>query len=191
MPRSPPSTGAQMFLLMTPTPVSSIWPLIAASTLVHQMPATLSTPPVLIQRMVPRSAFRRKKLTTYSYQYSAQDGGWNIGYAADPASPWLHKASDWVPIFLHYIQETWKPSGGIAVSEFGFAEPFEQLKQLRTDIQFDYARSGYYHDYMQAILLAMSEGVNVVGCLAWSILDNLEWSDGYTVKFGMQVCHEF
>ena len=54
------------------------------------------------------------------------------------------------------------------------------------DIRFDYARTGYYHDYMQAILIALSEGVNVVGCLAWSLVDNLEWADGYNVKFGMQ-----
>jgi beta-glucosidase/6-phospho-beta-glucosidase/beta-galactosidase len=39
---------------------------------------------------------------------------------------------------------------------------------------------------MEAILIAISEGVNVVGCLAWSILDNLEWSSGYQDKFGLQ-----
>ena len=31
-----------------------------------------------------------------SYTYSASEGGWNIGYAADPGSPWLHQAADWV-----------------------------------------------------------------------------------------------
>ena len=31
-----------------------------------------------------------------SYTYSAEGGGWNIGYAADPGSPWLHIAADWV-----------------------------------------------------------------------------------------------
>ena len=120
-----------------------------------------------------------------SYTYSAADGGWDIGYAADPGAPWLHKATDWVPIFLHYIQDTWKPQS-ISVSEFGFAEPFEELKQLLGDIRFDLARSTYYANYMDAILIAISEGVNVVSTLAWSIFDNLEWADGYTVKFGMQ-----
>lgn len=31
-----------------------------------------------------------------SYTYPESDGGWNVGYAADPGSPWLHKATDWV-----------------------------------------------------------------------------------------------
>ena len=125
--------------------------------------------------------------TNTSYTYPESDGGWNIGPAADPGSPWLHKATDWVPTFLHYIQDTWKPSGGIAITEFGFAEPFEYYKTIKADILFDPIRSSYYQDYLKAILMAMSEGVNVVGCLAWSIYDNYEWNEGYTVKFGMQV----
>lgn len=83
------------------------------------------------------------------------------------------------------MQDTWHPQA-IVVSEFGFSEPYEELKQLLGDIRFDLARSAYYHDYMQAILMAISEGVNVVGSLAWSYVDNLEWADGFTVKFGMQ-----
>jgi beta-glucosidase/6-phospho-beta-glucosidase/beta-galactosidase len=122
-----------------------------------------------------------------STTYSAQDGGWNIGYAGDPGTSWLHKATEWVPALLHYIQDTWKPDHGIAVSEFGFTEPYEQYKTVRADILFDLARTSYYHDYMEGILIALSEGVKVVGTLAWSIVDNLEWSQGYTVKFGIQV----
>jgi beta-glucosidase/6-phospho-beta-glucosidase/beta-galactosidase len=52
------------------------------------------------------------------------------------------------------------------------------LKQLKQDILYDPGRMTYYHNYMEAILIAISEGVNVVGCLAWAIMDNLEWSDG-------------
>lgn len=124
--------------------------------------------------------------TNATYTYAEHSGGWNVGPAADPLSPWLHKTTDWVPAFLHYMQDTWKPAGGIAITEFGFAEPFEVLKTLKADILLDTIRTSYYHDYMRAILMAMSEGVHVVGTLAWSILDNLEWAQGYQARFGIQ-----
>lgn len=117
-------------------------------------------------------------------------GGWLIGPAADPNSAWLHKATEWVPALLRYIQTTWKPAGGIAVSEFGLTEPFEYYKKNREDILTDPQRTAYYHDFVQAILLAVADGVNVVGALAWSIADNLEWTAGFTVKFGLQVRNE-
>ncbi|KAF2085371.1 glycoside hydrolase family 1 protein [Saccharata proteae CBS 121410] len=121
-----------------------------------------------------------------TYAYAAAAGGWNVGPAADPGAPWLHYAMDWVPALLRYIQDTWKPAGGIVVSEFGFAEPFEELKTLEADIRFDPVRSAYYVRYLEAVLMAIAEGVDVRGCLAWSIVDNLEWASGFTVKFGMQ-----
>ncbi|KAF2119941.1 glycoside hydrolase superfamily [Lophiotrema nucula] len=111
---------------------------------------------------------------------------WAIGPAGDPGTPWLNKATDWVPAFLHYMQDTWKPKGGIAITEFGISEPYEELRKDLASILIDPIRSSYYHDYLQAILIALSEGVNVVGTLAWSIYDNLEWTSGYGVKFGIQ-----
>ena len=91
--------------------------------------------------------------------------GWNIGYAADPGSPWLHIATDWVPAFLRYIHDTWKPSS-IAITEFGFSVPFEQMKTLSADIQSDLPRRVYYRAYMEGVLTAIAEGVPVVGTLA-------------------------
>ncbi|KAK1142205.1 hypothetical protein N8T08_008131 [Aspergillus melleus] len=121
-----------------------------------------------------------------TYIYLSSDGGWNISPAADPRSPWLHKATDWVPAFLRYITDTWKPAGGIAITEIGISEPFETLKSLKEDIKFDTIRRLYYRDYMEAILIAINDGVKVVRCLAWSILDNLEWASGYEVTLGIQ-----
>ncbi|KAB8291666.1 hypothetical protein EYC80_006466 [Monilinia laxa] len=112
--------------------------------------------------------------------------GWLVGTPADPLASWLHKAVDWVPTFLRYIQETWPSKGGIVVSEFGFADPYENQKTILADIRMDSARTIYYKEYMEAILMAISDGVNVAGSLAWSIMDNLEWASGYHVKFGMQ-----
>lgn len=122
-----------------------------------------------------------------SYIYSQEDGGWLIGAAADPLASWLHKATDWVPALLHYIKDTWAPpQGRILISEFGFAEPYEVYKQLVPDILTDQIRSDYYKGYMEGILIGLSEGINVMGCFAWSFVDNLEWSSGFQIKFGMQ-----
>ena len=111
-----------------------------------------------------------------SFIYSQQDGGWLIGPASDPLASWLYKATDWVPAFLHYLKDTWAKDKPIVVSEFGFAEPFEREKTYLQDILFDPIRQSYYRDYMKAILIALSEGVNVIGCLAWSFIDNFEVS---------------
>lgn len=122
-----------------------------------------------------------------SYTYSSADGGWLVGAAADPLASWLHRATDWVPAMLHLIRDRWQPpQGRLLVSEFGFAEPFEVYKTLIPDILTDPVRSDYYRAYMEGILIGLSEGLNVMGCLAWSFVDNLEWASGFQVKFGMQ-----
>lgn len=62
--------------------------------------------------------------------------------------------------------------GGIVVSEFGLPEPYESSRTDLHSIVIDPLRSRYYREYMRSILMAMAEGINVVGTLAWSILDN-------------------
>lgn len=72
------------------------------------------------------------------------------------------------------------------ITEFGFAEPFESLKTDLQSLLYDPIRTNYFHDYLEAILIAISEGVDVIGCLAWSFLDNLEWTSGFSVRYGLQ-----
>jgi hypothetical protein len=49
----------------------------------------------------------------------------------------LHQTAYWVPDFVRYINRTWPAPHGIAISEFGFAEPFEQHKTVLGDILYD------------------------------------------------------
>jgi beta-glucosidase len=40
-------------------------------------------------------------------------------------------------------------------------------------------------DHLRALSRAMADGVRVLGYLHWSLLDNLEWAEGYTQRFGL------
>lgn len=49
----------------------------------------------------------------------------------------------------------------------------------------DPKRRDYLHRYLTELNKAIQEGVPVRGYIQWSILDNMEWADGYTQRFGM------
>lgn len=46
-------------------------------------------------------------------------------------------------------------------------------------------RARFIQDHLAALHCAMREGVEVIGYLYWSLLDNFEWSIGYSPKFGL------
>jgi beta-glucosidase len=49
----------------------------------------------------------------------------------------------------------------------------------------DPQRIDYMHRSLLELRRAMRDGVQVDGYLAWSLLDNFEWADGYKQRFGM------
>lgn len=55
----------------------------------------------------------------------------------------------------------------------------------------DQDRIAYLRNHLAAIGAAMAEGVDLRGYFAWSLLDNLEWSLGFSKRFGLIRCdHE-
>ncbi len=46
-------------------------------------------------------------------------------------------------------------------------------------------RQDYMHRYLKAYKRAAEDGVDAIGYLAWSLMDNFEWAYGYTERFGM------
>ena len=49
----------------------------------------------------------------------------------------------------------------------------------------DGQRVAYLRDYLGAVLDAIAEGVPVRGYFVWSLLDNFEWTLGYSKRFGL------
>lgn len=49
----------------------------------------------------------------------------------------------------------------------------------------DPLRTQYYRDHLRAIERAIGAGVDVRGYFAWSLMDNYEWSAGFSKRFGL------
>ncbi len=49
----------------------------------------------------------------------------------------------------------------------------------------DARRVNYYREYLTQAHVAISEGVPLAGYFAWSLMDNFEWAEGYSKRFGI------
>jgi beta-glucosidase len=49
----------------------------------------------------------------------------------------------------------------------------------------DPQRIGYLDGHLRAVAEAVDRGVDVRGYYTWSLLDNFEWAEGYTKRFGL------
>lgn len=49
----------------------------------------------------------------------------------------------------------------------------------------DEKRVNYLKSYIEQVLRAKQEGLKIDGYFVWSLLDNFEWSEGYTPRFGI------
>ena len=69
--------------------------------------------------------------------------------------------------------------GPLYVTENGAAYP------AGADVAADPERVAYLHRHLQACLDARTDGVDLRGYFAWSLLDNFEWAYGYDKRFGL------
>ncbi len=49
----------------------------------------------------------------------------------------------------------------------------------------DERRTAYYQSHLEACQHAIHDGVPLKGYFAWSLMDNFEWGEGYTKRFGL------
>jgi beta-glucosidase len=70
----------------------------------------------------------------------------------------------------------------IEITESGCA--YNDLPDAQGEIN-DTSRIAYHRQYLQALAQAMAEGADVRGYHAWSLMDNFEWSEGFSQRFGL------
>jgi beta-glucosidase len=96
-------------------------------------------------------------------------------------SSWLDFAPEtlyWAPRQLHAL---WNVKE-IYITENGTSSTDKPEADGRID---DLDRVMFLRQYLAQLRRATSEGVPVRGYFVWSLLDNFEWADGYTTRFGL------
>jgi beta-glucosidase len=96
-------------------------------------------------------------------------------------SPWLTvgpEALYWGP---RLVNDLWKVKQ-IYITENGTSSS----DQLAPDSHvYDTDRVMYLRNYLSHLHRAIADGVPVKGYFLWSLLDNYEWADGYSKRFGI------
>jgi len=108
--------------------------------------------------------------------------GTAIGPVAD--SDWLYVVPEGLRKLLNFIKSTYG-NPEIIITENGVDVPGESEMPLDKALD-DVFRITYFADYLTQVSLAISaDAVVVKGYFAWSLLDNFEWSAGYSKRFGL------
>ncbi|KAJ7946265.1 Beta-glucosidase [Quillaja saponaria] len=72
------------------------------------------------------------------------------------------------------------------ITENGFGERSNPNSSIKNELN-DVKRKEYISSYLDALVTAVRKGADVRGYFVWSLLDNFEWTQGYTICFGL--CH--
>jgi beta-glucosidase len=99
-------------------------------------------------------------------------------------SPWLHVYPQGLGGILKWINKRYD-GPKIYVFENGVSVPHENEMPI-SEALHDNFRIDFYKGYIQSAIDAMTtDGVDLRGYFAWSLMDNFEWADGYSTRFGM------
>jgi beta-glucosidase len=123
---------------------------------------------------------------TASYARAAAN---ELGYAMVPnPSSYPHMYSGWLTIGPEALY--WAPK--LVSDVWGVKEMYITENGCSSDDQvtpdghvYDSDRVMYLRNYLTQLQRATAEGVPVKGYFLWSLLDNFEWADGYSKRFGI------
>ncbi|BAT91797.1 hypothetical protein VIGAN_07042600 [Vigna angularis var. angularis] len=99
------------------------------------------------------------------------------------ASSWLYVYPRGIRELLLYIKQKYN-NPLIYITENGVDEFNDPTLSLEESL-LDTLRIDYHYRHLFYLHSAIRDGVNIKGYFAWSLLDNFEWNNGYTVRFGI------
>ncbi len=111
------------------------------------------------------------------------------GYRVEPhpasyphmASPWLTIGPECIYWGVRNVCDIWKVPA-IYITENGTSSDDVLTPAGRVD---DTDRIMYLRNHLTHLQRAVSEGYPVKGYFLWSLMDNFEWADGYSKRFGI------
>ncbi|WP_277968976.1 GH1 family beta-glucosidase [Sphingomonas echinoides] len=126
-------------------------------------------------------------LNIYAPTYVRADTG-PTGYKTLPhlpssprmASPWLYVGPEVAYWGVRTVSELWAPKA-LYISENGTSAD-DPIVDGRID---DSDRIMYLRNYLAEFHRATVEGYPLKGYFLWSLMDNFEWADGFTKRFGI------
>jgi beta-glucosidase len=127
-------------------------------------------------------------LNVYTGDYVRADGS-PQGYAVEPRqASYPHLSSKWIcvtPECLYWairnVSELWHPPA-LFITENGCSADDVVTPAGRIE---DTERLMYLRAHLTQLHRAVAEGYPIKGYFLWSLLDNFEWVDGYTKRFGI------
>ncbi|CAN6685369.1 unnamed protein product [Malus baccata var. baccata] len=99
------------------------------------------------------------------------------------ASDWLYVYPKGIHDLVLYTKEKYNDPL-IYITENGVSELNNPELSLEEGLH-DTSRIDYYYRHLCYLQAAIKNGAKVKGYLAWTLLDNFEWTSGYTVRFGL------
>ncbi|KAL5582972.1 hypothetical protein UlMin_015414 [Ulmus minor] len=99
------------------------------------------------------------------------------------ASEWLYVVPWGLGKLLNYVAKRYN-NPTIYVTENGMDDEENETAPLHEMLD-DKLRVIYYKGYLASVAQAIKDGVDVRGYFAWSLVDNFEWAQGYTKRFGL------
>ncbi|MGA2022851.1 MAG: GH1 family beta-glucosidase [Candidatus Sulfotelmatobacter sp.] len=127
-------------------------------------------------------------LNVYTPEYVRADSS-PAGYAVEQRqTSYPHMFSDWLyigPEVIYWavrnVSDIWKPKA-LYITENGCSADDVVTSDGRVE---DTDRVMYLRNHLTHLHRAASEGYPIKGYFLWSLMDNYEWADGYSKRFGI------